>query len=110
MGQNAMSALADSPGIKLEVGRGTDQVALTTIRMPSQPMPHATRQHEIAAQGVAPQPWFVRHGRTGGTSSFMISAITSSSCPTQVCPPWSNPTNFAIGIRLAVYFAVAYVP
>ena len=41
MGQNAMSALADSPGIKLEVGRGTDPVALTTIRMTPQPLPHA---------------------------------------------------------------------
>ena len=42
MGQNAMSALADSPGIKMEVGRGTNQVALTTIRMTPQPMPHAS--------------------------------------------------------------------
>lgn len=70
----------------------------------------ATRLREAAAYRVAPQPSFKRHGLIGGTMSFTISAITSSSCPTQVCPPWSNPTNFAIGIRLAVYFAVAYVP
>lgn len=49
----------------------------------------------------------VRHGLASGTSNLTTSAITSSSCPTQMCPPCSKPMNLAPAMRLAVYCALA---
>ena len=48
-----------------------------------------------------------RHGLASGTNSLTTAAMTSSLCPTQVCPPSSNPMNFAPAIPFAVYCALA---
>ena len=73
---------------------------------------HAGRSEErlaslLQSTSETTEPGFGNHGRTDRTSSAPISEITSSSCPTQVCPPWSKPMNFAPAIRLAVYCALA---